>query len=192
MDKRRELILQRLSRIGSLATADVPQNTKFKGKPAGAMTIEAAIGTYMMRDNKVYDLRSLQDTYTQGGKDSKYQELLSRQMSEYRTAIEENQLANARSGLFHDSYDSDKEKPLSEKMLSEKLDRVLANDPSARYQLSKYYTKPKDGARSTYDKLDANRCSGFLLYSYDKNGVHSVLGEHITPGSKHGHIVNGT
>jgi hypothetical protein len=37
--------------------------------------------------------------------------------------------------------------------------------------------------QTVYDRMDANRCAGFLLYSYDRRGAHSVLGENITPGS---------
>lgn len=186
MDRRRELVLQRLSRIGSLAAAEgAPQNIKFKGRPTGAMTIEAAIGTYMVRNNEVYDFRRMQDTYTRSGKDSKEQ--LSRQMSEYMTAIEESQLANAKPGLAYAGHDGD----ILQSGAEEKLERILENDPSARYQLRRYFTRPADGgAQSAYDRLDANRCSGFLLYSYNKNGVHSVLGEHITPGSSGGPVTS--
>lgn len=44
---------------------------------------------------------------------------------------------------------------------------------------------------SNYDKLDRNRFGGYLLYSYDKNGEHSILGEHITPGSYGDRITDG-
>lgn len=33
-----------------------------------------------------------------------------------------------------------------------------------------------------YDLLDANRSSGFWFYSYDKHGVHSILGEQRAGG----------
>lgn len=45
--------------------------------------------------------------------------------------------------------------------------------------------------QTPYDTLDANRCAGFLLYSYDKHGAHSILGEDISPGSYGGRITNG-
>lgn len=45
--------------------------------------------------------------------------------------------------------------------------------------------------QTPYDTLDVNRCAGFLLYSYDKHGTHSVLGEDISPGSYGGRITNG-
>lgn len=35
---------------------------------------------------------------------------------------------------------------------------------------------------NAFDQLDANRTAGYLLYSYDKRGVHSILGEDIRPG----------
>lgn len=39
-----------------------------------------------------------------------------------------------------------------------------------------------------FDRLDANRTEGFLLYSYDKHGVHSVLGESKAIGNKTFHL----
>lgn len=45
--------------------------------------------------------------------------------------------------------------------------------------------------QTPYDTLDVNRCAGFLLYSYDKHGVHTILGEDIKPGSYGGRITNG-
>ena len=58
MNRRRELVLQRVSRIGGLTAVDnYQQNAKYKGSAAHARTIEAALGTYLMKDNQVYDLR---------------------------------------------------------------------------------------------------------------------------------------
>lgn len=45
--------------------------------------------------------------------------------------------------------------------------------------------------QTPYDMLDVNRCAGFLLYSYDKHGTHTILGEDIKPGSYGGRITNG-
>ena len=45
--------------------------------------------------------------------------------------------------------------------------------------------------QTPYDMLDVNRCAGFLLYSYDKHGTHTVLGEDNRPGSYGGRITNG-
>ena len=45
--------------------------------------------------------------------------------------------------------------------------------------------------QTPYDMLDVNRCAGFLLYSYDKRGTHSILGENNKPGSYGGRITNG-
>lgn len=45
--------------------------------------------------------------------------------------------------------------------------------------------------QTPYDMLDVNRCAGYLLYSYDKHGGHSVLGEDIKPGGYGGRITNG-
>ncbi|MBQ3165091.1 MAG: hypothetical protein IJC02_11275 [Lachnospiraceae bacterium] len=45
--------------------------------------------------------------------------------------------------------------------------------------------------QTPYDMLDVNRCAGFLLYSYNKHGTHSILGEDIKPGSYGGRITNG-
>lgn len=45
--------------------------------------------------------------------------------------------------------------------------------------------------QTPYDMLDVNRCAGFLLYSYDKHGTHTVLGEDCKPGSYGGRITNG-
>lgn len=177
MNRRRELVLQRVSRIGSLAAADnISQNTKYKSSHTGARTstIEAALGTYMMRDNEVYDLRG-QDTYVHGygesGSDA--QEQLSGQMKEYMSmaSAEESQLADAKSDL---------ERRVAEHLNIRKYEEALANDPSAQYQLGRYHRKEDE---TDFDRLDANRCSGFLLYSYNKKGVHSVLGEHLDFGS---------
>ncbi|MDE5825359.1 MAG: hypothetical protein K2H91_11855 [Lachnospiraceae bacterium] len=185
MNRRRELALQRVSRIGSIAAADnISQNTKYKSSHTGVRiqtnTIEAALGTYMMRSNEVYDLRG-QDTYIHGYGESgsEAQDQLSRQMKEYismassdaMASEEESQLANAKSDL---------ERRIAEHINIKKFEEALAKDPSAQYQLSRYHKK---GDETDFDRLDANRCSGFLLYSYNKKGVHSVLGEHLSFGS---------
>ncbi|MDE6219591.1 MAG: hypothetical protein K2G51_04015 [Lachnospiraceae bacterium] len=174
MNRRRELALQRVSRIGSIAAADnISQNTKYKDSYGGtrANTIEAAIGTYMMHEDKVFEL-SGQDSYTPGygNSDSDAQEQLSRQMKEYRSmsSAVESQLANAKSDL---------ERRVAEHINIKKFEEALANDPSAQYQLSRYHKKENE---TDFDRLDANRCSGFLLYSYNKKGIHSVLGEHLS------------
>lgn len=179
MNRRRELVLQRISRIGSLtASESAPQNRKFRGKPPGTLSIEAAIGTY-------YDKRRQQDTYTPASKEPKQREReqISGQMAEYLSAIEESQLANAREELAHSATE--------EQTAAQKLEKALEHDPSARYQLEKYHKNANQDAQTAYDRLDANRCAGFLLYSYDKYGAHSVLGEHITPGSYGGRITSG-
>ncbi|MCX4375155.1 MAG: hypothetical protein OSJ61_03195 [Lachnospiraceae bacterium] len=179
MNRRRELALHRVARIGSIAAVDnVSQNTKYKSSQTGSQlqtnTIEAALGTYMLHTDEVYDLRG-QDTYTHGYGDSgsDAQGQLSRQMKEYisMTSAEENQLAHAKSDL---------ERRASDHINIKKFEEALAKDPSAQYQLGRYHKK---GNESDFDRLDANRCSGFLLYSYNKKGVHSVLGEHLSFGS---------
>lgn len=35
---------------------------------------------------------------------------------------------------------------------------------------------------NAFDQLDVNRTAGYLLYSYDRRGTHSILGEDIRPG----------
>ncbi|MEE1257953.1 MAG: hypothetical protein UHN47_15795 [Lachnospiraceae bacterium] len=45
--------------------------------------------------------------------------------------------------------------------------------------------------QTSYDMLDVDRCAGFLLYSYNKQGIHSILGENINSGSYGGRITNG-
>ncbi|MEZ3463937.1 MAG: hypothetical protein K1W23_17640 [Lachnospiraceae bacterium] len=176
MNKRRELALQRVSRIGNIASADnISQNTKYKSSQPGARiqtnTIEAALGTYLMRNNEVYDLRG-QDSYVPGYGESgsETHDQFSRQMKEYisMASAEESQLANAKSDL---------ERRVAEHLNISKYEEALAKDPSAQYQLSRYHRK---GDETDFDRLDANRCSGFLLYSYNKKGVHSVLGEHLS------------
>ena len=171
MNRRRELTLQRVSRIGGLSAVEgIPQNTRFKKSTSGAfstLTIEAALGAYMMKEDAVHSARR-QDTYSSGYGDAKKNEQvqISRQMDEYISALEESQLASAKSQL--------ESRRAAEQLNARKLEEALANDPSAQYQLSRYRKKKN---KSDYDALDANRCSGFLLYSYDKKGVHSVLGE---------------
>lgn len=192
MNQRQKTALQRLSRLDSLASAErAPQPAKLRaadsqGAPA---TIEAAIGAYIMKDNELYELRRFladredkKETYVRTAPDAGGQETgeHSGQMAEYLTAAEESRLANARSGRTYDEREAERNYA--------KLMKALADDPSARYQLGRYRIQPGKDAESVYDVLDANRCSGFLLYSYDKNGAHSVLGEHITPGSYGGRI----
>lgn len=199
MNRRRELTLQRLARIGALpASENVVQVEKpvtaAKLKPAGTLTIEAAINVYMKRQKSVYaqlehaqfehDLRKQQDSYVSTSKDPKRQ--ISQQMAEYMAAIEESQLANARAGM---NYDKSAEE--LDKENKEKTEKVLKTDRSARYQLE-HYKKKQEVQSSVYDQLDENRCPGFLLYSYDKNGTHSVLGENISPGSYGGRITSGS
>ncbi len=188
MYRRRELTLQRLARIGALpASESVTQvekpETIAKIKPVGSLSIEAALGIYMMRQKSVYDLRTMQDSYVSTSKDPKQQ--LSQQMAEYMAAIEESQLANARAGISYDKSAAELDKENQEK-----AEKALKTDKSAKYQLE-HYTKKQETPSSVYDKLDENRCPGFLLYSYDKNGVHSVLGENISPGSYGGRITGG-
>ena len=179
VNRRRELALQRVSRIGSIAAVDnISQNTKYKSSHTGARiqtnTIEAALGTYRMHNDEVYDLRG-EDAYIHGygGSGSETQDQLSKQMKEYLslTSAEEDQLANAKSDL---------ERRVAEHLNIKKYEDALANDPSAQYQLSMYQKK---GDETDFDRLDAYRCSGFLLYSYNKKGVHSVLGEHLSFGN---------
>ena len=173
MNRRRELVLQRVSRIGGLTAVDnYQQNAKYKGSSVHARTIEAALGTYLMKDNQVYDLRG-KDTYTRGYEEtgSEKHDQLARQMKEYVSAAEESQLANAKSDL---------ERRAAEHINIKKFEEALAKDPSAQYQLSMYH-KTED--ETDFDWLDANRCSGFLLYSYNKKGIRSVLGEQYSSGS---------
>lgn len=175
MNRRRELTIQRISRIEGLADVEsATQSVRHKAKAARAFTIEAALGTYMAKTGEAYSA-DYQDTYTpsyenqgQGSHDRLY-----RQMKKYEEALEECRLANAKSGRSG--------RRLTRLSIKE-FEEVLADDPSAQYQLNMY--RKKNG-ESDFDRLDANRCSGFLLYSYDRKGVHSVLGEHLTPG-RHG------
>lgn len=190
MNRRRELTLQRLARIGALPASETVAHVEkpvsaAKLKPVGTMTIEAAINTYMKRQKAHigYDLRPQQDSYVSTSKDPKQH--LSQQMAEYMAAIEESQLANARAGV---NYDKSAAEPDEES--KEKAENVLKTDRSARYQLE-HYKKKQEEPSTVYDLLDENRCPGFLLYSYDKNGTHSVLGENISPGSYGGRITSG-
>lgn len=203
MNRRRELTLQRLARIGALPASEHVVQTQRVAvekpetvvtlKPAGAMSIEAMLNTYMKRQKSVYaqfehaqfehDLRTQQDSYVSTVKDPKQQ--LSQQMAEYMAAIEESQLANARAGVSYDKSAAELDKENQEK-----AEKVLKTDRSARYQLE-HYKKKEETPSSVYEKLDENRCPGFLLYSYDKNGSHSVLGENRNPGSYNGRVTGG-
>lgn len=192
MNRRRELTLQRLARIGALPASETPVPVEkpvsaAKLKPAGTLTIEAAINAYMERPKSVHDLRTQQDDYVSTSKDPKQQrrQQVSQQMAEYMAAIEESQLANARAGVAYgkSAEEIDREN-------QEKTKKALETDGSAKYQLERY-KKKQETESSVYDKLDENRCPGFLLYSYDKNGAHSVLGENISPGSYGGRITSG-
>lgn len=173
MNRRREMAIQRVARIGGLtAVESVTQNAKHKNKASTAFTIEAALGAYMVKDKEVYGA-DFKDTCTsgQGGRQQNDKDQLSRQMKEYESVLEESRLANAKSEM---------EAGYSAGQLNiKKFEEALAKDPSAQYQYSRYRKKIGE---SDFDRLDANRCSGFLLYSYDRKGVHSVLGEHMAPG----------
>lgn len=181
MNKRRELALQRLSRIDTMNNGAQNRGARFKGSPAGAMSIEAAIGAYMNGKPESFELRYRQDAYTKTPNSPKHQmsQQMTRQMAEYMAVAEESQLANARTDLSDRAMDSDT------------LEEILAADPSAQYQFRMYGKKAEPEAPTVYDRLDADRCAGFLLYSYNKNGAHSVLGEHISPGSYGGRITSG-
>jgi len=184
MNKNRELTLQRLSRIGGLAAVESvarAENPKvismvIKGRPVGTLTIEAALGAYLSGK------KSAQDAYINTSKDPKQQ--LSYQMAEYMSTLEESQLANAKS-----EDTDDKSEELLEEERRKKTEQILKTNKSARYQFA-HYRKQEKEELSVFDKLDANRCSGFLLYSYDKNGIHSVLGENRNPGGYGGRITN--
>lgn len=184
MNKNRELTLQRLSRIGGLAAVESAaraENPKvismvIKGRPVGTLTIEAALGAYLSGK------KSAQDAYINTSKDPKQQ--LSYQMAEYMSTLEESQLANAKA-----EDTDDKSEDLLEEERRKKTEQILKTNKSARYQFA-HYRKQEKEELSVFDKLDANRCSGFLLYSYDKNGIHSVLGENRNPGGYGGRITN--
>lgn len=179
MNKSRELTLQRLSRIGGLAAVEsvthienpMAASMLIKGKPVGTLTIEAALGAYLAGK------KSAQDAYINMSKDPKQQ--LSNQMAEYMVTLEESQHTNAKAG---DTDEDERQK---------KTEQILKTNKSARYQFA-HYRKQEQEELSVYDKLDANRCEGFLLYSYDKNGIHSVLGESICLGNYGGHIASGS
>lgn len=182
MNKRRELTRQRLSRIGGLAAVDnavgVRESEVMKGKPVGAPSIEAVLGAYMPGKRGAYDLRTRQDNYVSTSTDPKQQ--LSRQMSEYMTMLE-----GSAGGHFYKSAKEDGNESEA------RTEAALRQDASARYKLE-HYAKNQDEAQSVYDILDENRCSGFLLYSYNKNGVHSVLGEDISSAGCGGRITGGS
>ena len=186
MNKSRELTLQRLSRIGDLTAAESVARVEnpvivsmiVKGKPVRTLTIEAALGAYLSGKKSAYDIRNMQDAYINTSKDPKQQ--LSNQMAEYMVTLAEGQLANAKAGDTDDKSDEERQK---------KTEQILKTNKSARYQFA-HYRKQEKEELSVYDKLDANRCSGFLLYSYDKNGIHSVLGENRNPGGYGGRITN--
>lgn len=179
MNRRRELTLQRVSRIGDITAWDrYPQNTREHA--TNAFTIEEALGTYMVKEDTVYDLRG-QDAYIRSDRDSKQkdQEQLARQMKEYQSAADENPLANAKSDL---------ERRAADHINIKKFEEALEKDPSAQYQFSRYHKKKEE---TDFDRLDANRCSGFLLYSYNKKGIHSVLGEQYSSGRHEGTFAAG-
>ena len=44
---------------------------------------------------------------------------------------------------------------------------------------------------NAFEQLDVNRTAGYLLYSYDKRGIHSILGEDIRPGCYGDRITDG-
>lgn len=159
MNKRRELTLQRLSHIGNLSAAE----KTVKPHPTGMLTIEAALGAYMSGAENVPDLHT------------------SFQMAEYMAAVAESRHVNSNAGKKYDRLSG-----IYDKEYREKTRQALETDKSAQYQLKHYAKKQEEP--SAYDSLDANRCAGFLLYSYNKNGVHSVLGENISFGSYGGRI----
>ncbi len=64
---------------------------------------------------------------------------------------------------------------------TQKLIKALENDESARYQYRtyKHFYEPA----TDFDRLDAHREDGFLLYSYSKYGTHSTLGAEQDTGA---------
>lgn len=139
--KRKRDALQRISRIGGIHAAQgVTANERFRGRPIGAMSIEAAINTYMAGISSPIMLGFClrQDICVRTADET--EQYIVQQMPGAVISVEES------------GSDSDKE------------------------------ALPDKGMMIIYDALDANRCSGFLFYSYNKHGVHSVLGEYMNEG----------
>ena len=170
MDKRRELVLQRLSRIDHLNTSPyVAQNEKFIGRPVGTMSIEAALGTYMSDSENTEVFYFKQDTFTKTPDDSKQQ--IVKQMADYRSVLQQSRLIYSKKSAGSDN---------TYNYSNQGYDNIYDEACDDVYE-----------ELSVYDKLDANRSAGFLLYSYNKRGMHSVLGEPNSAGSYAGFIVEG-
>lgn len=145
MNRKRKLTLQRVSRIGSLTSVEViPVNVKFKGRPIGSLTIEAAIALY------IHDASKRQDVFITKFRKTKH-------LHDSHSHNNHSHSSRSHDGHSHNSHSHSK--------------HVHNSQPHTH-----------SGHRVSYDMLDANRCAGFLLYSYDKNGAHSVLGENAAPG----------
>lgn len=157
MNRRREIALQRISRIGSLPAVESVTQTKFKGRPIGSISIEAAINKYMDKKENESQVIEHRDKYikTSNNQQQQTSDMIVGQMSEYMSMLEECRHVNIRRG-----------KDIEESAANIKTKKIYSG----------YYEKP-EAEPGKYDNLDANRCPAFLLYSYDKNGVHSTLGE---------------
>ncbi len=147
MTKRRDT-LQRISRIDNIYTARDSMEAQIPcGHFVGIMTIEAVLDLYMTEISSPIIINFC---------------LLPEQYRESRTdgeragvPVDGNKAGMALSGADMDTA------------------AAAGDDESAGRFSDAAAVLPQP---ELYDRLDANRGSGFWFYSYDKHGVHSILG----------------
>lgn len=160
LNRERENTLARLSRLAGYQSVEQQttpsvENHQIKGRPVGAMSIDAAMGTLWG-----------QAIATQiGEKQDEKSESINNQLEGYKTVIEEAK----QSGKLADDNEVKELKAVKVKNDEKSWESYINNrmEMIGKRKTTKIYP---------FDVLDQNRSDVFLLYSYDKRGFHSTLG----------------
>ncbi len=169
MTKRRDT-LQRISRIDNIHTVQYEMQEDVPcGRFIGFMTIEAVLDLYMTEISSpiMINFCLLPEQYR---KRQEKERLLSTPASVLSTAVMLSPFPEER---FVESENQAEALSLSDK---EDTNPELAEEQKMTF---------------LYDALDENRGSGFLFYSYDRHGAHSILGEQRA-GGYGDYMVSGT
>lgn len=164
--------LHRLSQLDYLK-GEYDRQKLLTQKPLGSdnMSMTEAVAVYMQRVTPAVVPSQKYD------KDFDVKENLENIADEQRRVVEVYQIANQRKQAI----------PEKETKKQEKKRFKMPVGSVGECAYSEEINIPE----SNYDKLDVNRFEGYLLYSYDKKGEHSILGEHIIPGSYGDRITDG-
>lgn len=154
MTKRRDT-LQRISRIDSIYTAQDMMAAEIPcGHFVGMMTIEAVLDLYMAEISSpiIINFCLLPEQYREARADGKGSVAFLDGDKAGVTSLDGREGASLLSGGYEDA---------------------AAAEPDGGGEAPR---------AEVYDLLDANRGSGFLFYSYDKHGIHCILGEQRAGG----------